>query len=511
MLEFLLKQLETLREKRAALKADLEGVLAAPKAEQRAPNDDEKKTFDAKAGELRKLDTDIADMGTQIRELGEADKRAQAAAAVYADAGLTGQRREGGARVGYESKTYHRGSRHSYFLDLARAELRRGDGDGGPGAARDRLSRHERELDADLPTRERRREELAQRALESIEGRSGRALSAEERASVFERGRGPLEERVNPNRTDGQGGYFVPPMWLVDEYIDLARFGRQTANLCRTMPLPSGTDSINLPKVSTGTATGVQTADAAAVTSTDMTDTFVNAPVRTIAGQEDVALQLLDQSPISFDEVIFGDLIADYNMRLDLQIIDGSGSSGQHLGILNVGSINAITYTDASPTLPEMYPGFAQAASQIYKNRKLPATAAVVYPSVWYWATAQLDTTNRPLIVPPQVGWNPAGTQMDLASGEGPAGMLSMGLPGYLDGNLPTTKGGGTETRTIVARFLDLYLWEGALQTRALQEVLSGTLQVRFQVYAYSAFMAGRRPEAISVISGTGMIPQSGY
>jgi HK97 family phage major capsid protein len=243
-----------------------------------------------------------------------------------------------------------------------------------------------------------------------------------------------------------------------------------------------------------------------------MTDTFVTAPVRTIAGQEDVALQLLDQSPVAFDEIVFSDLMSDYNAKLDIQVINGSGSSGQHLGILNVGSINSVTYTDATPTFSEMYPSFAQGASKIYKNRKLPATAGVVLPSIWYWGTAQTDTTGRPLIVPPSVAFNSIGTQVDLASGEGPAGMLSMGLPAYLDGNLPTNLGAGTnETRTIIARFLDLYLWEGAMQTRVLQEVLSGTLQVRFQVYAYSAFMAGRRPESISVVSGTGLIPDANY
>jgi hypothetical protein len=155
---------------------------------------------------------------------------------------------------------------------------------------------------------------------------------------------------------------------------------------------------------------------------------------------------------------------------------------------------------------------FAQAASLVYKNRKLPATGAVVLPSIWYWATAQLDTTNRPLIVPPQLAWNPAGTQMDLATGDGPAGMLAMGLPAYIDGNLPTNLGAGTnESRIIVARWMDLYLWEGAMQTRVLSEVLSSTMQVRFQLYCYSAYMAGRRPEAISVVSGTGVIPASGY
>jgi HK97 family phage major capsid protein len=506
MLEFLRAQLEAARERRAALKAELEGVIAAPKAENRGPNEAESARLTAGTAELRKINDDETSLLAQIADAEETEKREQAAATARAQAGQTG-RQAGGARVTSEPTTYGRQSyRHSYFLDLARDQMGRGDGDGGVQGARERLQRHARELTVELPAREARREAAAMRALDGIEG-----LKPEQRASVFERG-AALEQRVNPNRTDGQGGYFVPPLWLVDQYIDLARFGRQTANLCRNMPLPAGTDSINLPKVLAGTATGVQTADAAAVTSQDMTDTSVSAPVRTLAGQEDVALQLLDQSPIAFDEVVFGDLIADYNMQLDIQCINGSGISGQHLGILNVSGINAITYTDASPTLPEMYPSFAQGASKIFKNRKLPATAAVVYPSIWYWATAQLDTTNRPLIVPPQVGWNPAGTQMDLASGEGPAGMLSMGLPSYLDGNIPTNLGGGTnETRTIIARFLDLYLWEGALQTRVLQEVLSGTLQVRFQVYAYSAFMPHRRPNAISVVSGTGMIPDSTY
>lgn len=508
MLEFLRKQLEKLREQRKALAAERDAIIAG--AEQRGELTAADQTaFDEKRAAIRKLDDeDIPAMEARIADVETEEQRAQAAADARAKDNQTG-RKTGGARVTNEPATYGRGQRHSYFLDLARDQLGRGDGDGGVQAARDRLQRHGKELQVELPAREARRQQAADRALDNIEGRGGRALTAEERASVFERG---MEHRVNPNRTDGQGGYFVPPLWLVDQYIDLARFGRQTANLCRQLELPSGTDSINLPKVSTGTATGVQTADGGAVTSTDMTDTSVNAPVRTIAGQQDVALQLLDQSPVAYDQVVFDDLIADYNMRLDIQAISGSGTSGQHLGILNVSGINAITYTDASPTLPEMYPSFAQGASKIFKNRKLPATAAVVLPSIWYWATAQLDSTNRPLIVPPQVGWNPAGTQMDLASGEGPAGMLSMGLPAYLDGNVPTNLGAGTnETRTIIARFLDLYLFEGALQTRVLQEVLSGTLQVRFQVYAYSAFMANRRPESISVVSGTGLIPDANY
>ncbi len=50
----------------------------------------------------------------------------------------------------------------------------------------------------------------------------------------------------------------------------------------------------------------------------------------------------------------------------------------------------------------------------------------------------------------------------------------------------------------------DLWLWERSLRMRALPEVLSETLQRRFQVYAYSAFMANRFPPSISEIASSG-------
>lgn len=399
----------------------------------------------------------------------------------------------GGATVTNEPMIYGRGSGHSYFLDLARATTGHGDGDGGANAATERLARHAAELRVEMPAR------LANR-----ERRAREEQRAMPEGSIF-------ESRVNPNRTDGQGGYFVPPLWMVDQYVDLPRFGRVAANLCQRFDLPPGTDSINLPKVSTGTAAAVQTADAAAVQSTDLTDTFVQANVKTIAGQQDIALQLLDQSPINFDDVIYADLLADLNSKLDIQVINGSNAAGQVLGILNVSGINAVTYTDASPTLPELYVPLVQSASLVEKNRKLPATAVVMIPSMWYWSTGQLDTTNRPLITLPGPAYNPAATQNGLAA-EGAAGMFAYGAPVYTDGNIPSNLGGGTnETRIITARWSDLFLWEGPVRTRVLQEVLSGTLQVRVQVFEYFAFMGNRRPEAISVISGTGVIPTSGY
>src|SRR6185437_16884361 len=54
------------------------------------------------------------------------------------------------------------------------------------------------------------------------------------------------------------------------------------------------------------------------------------------------------------------------------------------------------------------------------------------------------------------------------------------------------TGGNPVYTPAITAIWDDLYLWEGELRSRTLSEVLSGTLQVRFQVYGYAASMPNR-------------------
>jgi hypothetical protein len=48
-------------------------------------------------------------------------------------------------------------------------------------------------------------------------------------------------------------------------------------------------------------------------------------------------------------------------------------------------------------------------------------------------------------------------------------------------------------------------LYEGVPVVRRLDDVLSGTLQVRLQLYAFSFYVAWRQPKAISHVSGTGL------
>jgi HK97 family phage major capsid protein len=316
--------------------------------------------------------------------------------------------------------------------------------------------------------------------------------------------RGEMQVR-DISRTDGAGGEFVPPLWLMDEYAALARASRVTADLVRRLPLPEGTDSISVPRVTGGASVAAQ-ADNQAVSETDMTTGSVTAPVTTIAGQQDASLQLVEQSPAGMDRIIFADLLAAYAAELDRQVITGNGTAPNHRGILNVSGINAVTYTDTSPTVGELYPKLADAISRIATNRYAPAEAIVMHPRRWAWITAALDSQGRPLVTP-SAGAASAPVAVSTApTAEGAVGTMH-GLRVYLDANIPTNLGAGTnEDVIIVLRASDLLLFESALRIRVLQEVLSGTLAVRFQLYAYSAFMAGRYPAAISTVGGTGLV-----
>lgn len=386
----------------------------------------------------------------------EADKEARAEAAhigEIADATET--------RISVKSNemTYRQGGEHSYFKDLAlSAAPGRFDGE-----ARSRLQRHAEEV--------------------------------------------AVETRTAMSRTDGQGGEFVPPLWLLNQYVSLARAGRVTADLASKYDLPAGTDSINLPKISGGSAVAAQT-DNSAATNVDMTTATVSAPVNTYAGQQVFALSLLEQSPINFDQVVFADLIAAHAQAIGSAVIGGAGTSGAHTGILTNTGTNSITYTATTPTGAGVYAAIAQGISNVAKNRFLPADAVVMNPSRWYWLVAQVDSNGRPLVVPTAQAFNTTGVITDTRA-EGAVGTIA-GVPVYLDPNIGSTYS-TNQDRVIVARFSDLALFEGAARTRVLFETDANTLQVRLQVYNYSAFTSYRYSTAISVCSGTGFAAPSGY
>ena len=316
-------------------------------------------------------------------------------------------------------------------------------------------------------------------------------------------------ERRDVSRTDGGIGEFVPPLWLVDLYAQTLRAGRTTADRLTKMALPAGTDSINIPRITTGTDVGIQTADNQATTSQDMVTTSVTAPVRTISGYENVSIQLVEQSPLAggLDRMIFSDLMQAYDAKLNVQVINGVGTAGEMFGLLNTSGIGTVTYTAGTPTAAGFGTAFAQGLSQVAKNRYKGAEAIVLHPSIWYGLVGLSDSNGRPIVVPNQNGpFNAFAGNDAPGAAMGPVGNI-LGVPAYLDPGIPTVS---SALPVLVSSFSDTLLMESGMRTRVLPDVLSANLTVRFQLYAYCA-IAARYPSGIVKLVGTGFNPVSGY
>lgn len=449
----------SLRDARDAAQAELETILKAPTDEKRNLSTDESARFDAKNTEIRAFDE-------RITELVDLDKRNADAAAGRVAAGATGEQR---IQVGNEpNPVYRKGDRTSpsFFKDLAAFQLNTvavfGENGGSIQEARARLAASQETRAGDMTT------------------------------------------------VAGAGGEFAPPLWLIEDFIPLLRAGRQAADRCNKDVLPQGVASINLPKVSGGATTGVQATQNSAVSETAMTTTSVSSGITTIAGMQIVSIQLLQQSGISFDQVILGDLARDYAKQLDLQVLTGTGSSGQLRGFLHAAGLGARTFTSASPAVTS-----ATAANSFYNaiigaintvNAVfLDPNAIIMHPQRWNWVLEGLDSQTRPLVLPNGQVFNAVGSSTP-PDHEGAAGTL-LGLPVYKDANIPVNIGGGTNQDVVyVGDFSQVYLYETALQSANFDATYANNLSILFRVHAFSALIPDRYAGALCAINGTGLV-----
>jgi len=256
--------------------------------------DAENTEFDAGIVRLKALDE-------RIGELEEIETREAAAAAHRVELGLI----PAGDGVTHEPEMYVKGGRDSFFRDLFNSTLSRDTG------ASERLRRH--------------------------------AVYAQEARAVG-----------NTNAAGGSGGEWAPPSWLTDEWINLIRPSRVTADLFKHEDIPTGISSLNYPKLLTGTSVGLQTTQNTALPSTDPTTGFVQTGFATIGGKNVISQQLIDQGR-NFDQVIAADLAAAYAQQVGTQVFTGTGTgTGTNavingLGAATIGSTQTWTQVTRHP------------------------------------------------------------------------------------------------------------------------------------------------------------------
>lgn len=307
-------------------------------------------------------------------------------------------------------------------------------------------------------------------------------------------------------RDVGTGAFagLTVPQYLTDLVAPLPRAGRPLADICRAHPLPPDGMSVNISRITTGTAVAAQATENADTQETNADDTLLTVNVVTIAGKQDVSRQAVDRST-GADSVIIEDLMLAHDTELDRQLIHGDGTGGTHLGILSTTGNVDIAYTDATPTVPELYPKFADGIQQVQTATFRGVSHLVFHPRRWWWIAKDVGTS-FPFVqfamLAPQTAGLVNGT--DYAG----AGVGPMGVPAILDANISTALGAGTEDAILGVTASELHLWEDANAPLMIRtdEALSNQLSVRFVVYSYSAFTAGRYPASQFNITGTGLI-----
>lgn len=434
-------------------------------AEKRGMTDDEQAVYDAAGTKRADAEREIGPLEARATELRDKAKAEAVDAAARVELGQTGEQRS--STLVKDPDVYARGNvQRSYFRDLAKSQLF-GDAD-----ASERLRRH-----------------------------AAAAADVEVRALG------------NTNTTGGSGGEMAPPLWLVQDYVKLARPGRVTADLFKHSDVPRGVSSVNLPRIITGTTVALQGTQNTALSQTDITTGAVSTGFSTVGGKQVVSQQLLDQSEINFDQVITSDLAAAYAQNIGTQVLTGAGTGANNNSVVNgltnavVPAANVITFTSAAPTAALFYSKAAGALAAFAAGRYMQPTVWVMHPRRWFWLLAQVDSSNRPLVVPNAVAFNPIASTDGEQLVSGTVGTF-LGLPVAIDPLMPTNFGAGTnQDRVYLLKQDDLWLFESPTTAEVFREPYADSMGVLFRLYSYLGTILNRQAYSIAYIDGTGLTP----
>ena len=295
----------------------------------------------------------------------------------------------------------------------------------------------------------------------------------------------------------------IVPQFLTELAAPFARAGRPFLDIARKHQLPPSGLTISISKVTTGTATAVQT-EGAAVQETNMDDTKLDISVVTVAGQQNVSRQAIERGT-NIDSLVMADLVSAYHTNLDSLFLTTSATS------LTNTITQVITYTDASPTVAELYPKILDGIQRIQTNFFAGPNFIVMHPRRLAFILAAVDDQKRPLAVPvPNYNGQPAFASGNGSPVYGNSGYSIVGLPVLTDANITTTNGTGTnEDVIIIGNSQEAHLWEqGAGEPMMLrfEQPKASELDVQMIVYGYNAFTANRYPNAFALIGGTGLV-----
>lgn len=321
------------------------------------------------------------------------------------------------------------------------------------------------------------------------EARHRQLVNPAGKAEVFSR---EARDRLNDhaeartlNATNTSGGDFVPtgaiPQSIALGFGISARARAVVTGLLPTEALPAETGmTVNVPRFSTGASVSVQAAQNDAVSQTDPATALASSPVVTLTGMVEMSQQLFDRgAPASFDQAVAAELGSALAERLEIQILNGSGSSGQLTGLIPTSGIGTATYTSSSPTVSGVVSKLGELISTVHQAAGTTPSFIALHPRRAAWLQSQSDTTGQPI-------------------------RTNVGIPLVSVPALPLDSSSRDIALAIVADGVRLFLAPPQIQ---IVTDFSGTstLSVRVVATQYAALVLPRAGSSIGKLTGSGM------
>ncbi|MEU8636786.1 phage major capsid protein [Amycolatopsis sp. NPDC048633] len=300
-----------------------------------------------------------------------------------------------------------------------------------------------------------------------------------------------LEEHMRAVTQAGAGDGIIPPKWLVDEYDPLARQARVVADMVRRLPLGRDPRPLTLPKQTAGTDANIidQAAEGTNTASwgTDRFDTDKDTLTPTTkAAYQDVSRQLLDSSSPAVDSLIFGDLRAAWDAKVEGLVC---------AAILAGGTATGATFaTEAAFKAADggAIDGAIDAQTNVASDQRGMADLVIMNFRRWGAHRKLKDSTGRPLMPVSRYGpTNARGALGNLLVGD-IEGMDAVGTAG-----VPTAY---AEKYAVLRRHA-VILGESDVMDFTYEQVV-GPSAVRMGIWGYVGTLV-RHPNSVAIMTVT--------
>jgi HK97 family phage major capsid protein len=161
-----------------------------------------------------------------------------------------------------------------------------------------------------------------------------------------------MREKAMSSGVDSAGGFIVPEQ-AIPEVIEALKANTVSLKL-GAREIPATGAPLNIPRLSTSATAAWIGGENASITASDLAFENLTMNPNTLAARVLMSNQLLELSSPAADAIINEDIASQLSIGLDTGVMQGTGVSGQPLGIINTTGVGTQTATDATVTYLEL-------------------------------------------------------------------------------------------------------------------------------------------------------------